>query len=175
MRCSCLHDHGHGSYEIIQRHCVQPEGLLYFCRLCAAWPVVAGLDQTSHVSECLAWCHDGADDICVNQCDLTASHSYPAQRIFKRKINFQTVRRCVSSIWLRWFDTVMKRPIRMTLLGTGILLFCLLPVRQLEMAIPDATSLPATIESRQAAERCSRFSIKTSLPLTSSSEERERG
>ncbi|NUU76578.1 MMPL family transporter [Paenibacillus xylanilyticus] len=91
--------------------------------------------------------------VLLNVTLLPAILSLYAHRIFKRKkqYSFSAPQR-KRSFWHRWFGTVMKQPVRMTMLGTGILLFCVLPVRQLEMAIPDATSLPARIESRQAAE-----------------------
>ncbi|MFS0856571.1 MMPL family transporter [Paenibacillus taichungensis] len=57
------------------------------------------------------------------------------------------------SIWSFWSGMIMKRPIRMALLGTGALLLFVLPVARLEIAIPDASSLPDRMESRQATEQ----------------------
>lgn len=56
-------------------------------------------------------------------------------------------------MWHIWSGMIMKRPVRMALLGTGALLLFVLPVAQLQMAIPDASSLPARMESRQTAEQ----------------------
>ncbi|MFE6073561.1 MMPL family transporter [Paenibacillus sp. NPDC057886] len=57
------------------------------------------------------------------------------------------------SIWVFWSGMIMKRPVRMALLGTGALLLFVLPVVRLEIAIPDASSLPDRMESRQATEQ----------------------
>lgn len=57
------------------------------------------------------------------------------------------------SAWQRWSGYVMKHPVRMALLGSGALLLCVLPVRHMELSVPDAASLPASAESRIAAER----------------------
>ncbi|WP_339851749.1 MMPL family transporter [Paenibacillus sp. FSL W7-1088] len=57
------------------------------------------------------------------------------------------------SIWAFWSGMIMKRPVRMALLGTGTLLIFVLPVTRLELAIPDASSLPDRMESRQATEQ----------------------
>ncbi|RAW16728.1 MMPL family transporter [Paenibacillus taichungensis] len=57
------------------------------------------------------------------------------------------------SIWSFWSGMIMKRPVRMALLGTGALLLFVLPVARLEIAIPDASSLPDRMESRQATEQ----------------------
>ncbi|KOY15061.1 MMPL family transporter [Paenibacillus xylanivorans] len=61
------------------------------------------------------------------------------------------------SIWSFWSGMIMKRPVRMALLGTGALLLFVLPVTRLKLAIPDASSLPARMESRQATEQLQRI------------------
>ncbi|MFC9708311.1 MMPL family transporter [Paenibacillus sp. NPDC056933] len=61
------------------------------------------------------------------------------------------------SFWSLWSGIIMKRPIRMTLLGTGALLLLVLPATRLELAIPDAASLPVRLESRQATEQLQRI------------------
>lgn len=61
------------------------------------------------------------------------------------------------SIWAVWSGMIMKRPVRMALLGTGALLLFVLPVTRLELAIPDASSLPARMESRQTTEQLQRI------------------
>lgn len=57
------------------------------------------------------------------------------------------------SFWHRWSAMVMKHPVWMGLAGTTLLLWCVFPVTRMELAVPDASSLPATMESRQAAEQ----------------------
>ncbi|PZT53143.1 MMPL family transporter [Paenibacillus silvae] len=57
------------------------------------------------------------------------------------------------SFWHRWSAMVMKHPVWMGLAGTTLLLCCVFPVTRMELAVPDASSLPATMESRQAAEQ----------------------
>ncbi|MFC5451181.1 MMPL family transporter [Paenibacillus aestuarii] len=47
---------------------------------------------------------------------------------------------------------VMRRPARMGLLATCLLICCLLPLNKMELAIPDATSLPQGYNSRLAFE-----------------------
>ncbi|WP_458126597.1 MMPL family transporter [Paenibacillus sp. Z3-2] len=81
---------------------------------------------------------------------LPALLSLSAVRVFKRKSVHPFPRR---SIWYNWSAMVMKRPVRMAIGGTVVLLLCVYPVTRLELAIPDASSLPARIESRQAAEQ----------------------
>ncbi|PYE50189.1 MMPL family transporter [Paenibacillus barcinonensis] len=60
------------------------------------------------------------------------------------------------SFWHRWSAMVMKHPVWMGLAGTTLLLWCVFPVIRMELAVPDASSLPATMESRQAAEQIQR-------------------
>ncbi|MBU5351282.1 MMPL family transporter [Paenibacillus barcinonensis] len=57
------------------------------------------------------------------------------------------------SFWHRWSAMVMKHPVWMGLAGTTLLLWCVFPVTRMELAVPDASSLPATMESRQASEQ----------------------
>lgn len=47
---------------------------------------------------------------------------------------------------------VMKRPFRMAFLASLVLIGCLLPLTQMKLAIPDASSLPQSYDSRTAAE-----------------------
>lgn len=47
---------------------------------------------------------------------------------------------------------VMKRPIRMSLFASLLLIGCLLPVSKMKVTIPDATSLPQSYDSRMAFE-----------------------
>ncbi|UQZ82275.1 Membrane protein YdfJ [Paenibacillus konkukensis] len=54
--------------------------------------------------------------------------------------------------WAGWSHYVMNRPVRMLLLSALLLFICLLPLRQMKLAIPDASSLPHGYESRKAAE-----------------------
>ncbi|BBH23808.1 transporter [Paenibacillus baekrokdamisoli] len=53
--------------------------------------------------------------------------------------------------WQKWAIFIMNRPILMAGLSSMILLGCLLPLARLQIAIPDATSLPSAYESRMAA------------------------
>ncbi|PAF32950.1 MMPL family transporter [Paenibacillus sp. 7516] len=150
------HDHGHSSYEIIQRTLRTAGRAVLFSAACVLLGLLSliWIRLPMFLSVSLGAMTVLMISVLINVTLLPAILTLYAEQIFKRKKHFsiRTPPR-KPSIWLKWFGTVMKRPIRMTLLGTGILLFCVLPVRQLEMAIPDATSLPATIESRQAAER----------------------
>ncbi|WP_145318181.1 MMPL family transporter [Paenibacillus xylanexedens] len=81
---------------------------------------------------------------------LPALLSLSAVRVFKRKSVHSIPRR---SIWYTWSAMVMKRPVRMAIGGTVALLLCVYPVTRLELSIPDASSLPERMESRQAAEQ----------------------
>ncbi|WP_340401696.1 MMPL family transporter [Paenibacillus sp. FSL H8-0079] len=81
---------------------------------------------------------------------LPALLSLSADRVFRRKSVHSLPR---ASIWHRWSAMVMKRPIRMAIGGTVLLLLCVYPVTRLELSIPDASSLPERMESRQAAEQ----------------------
>lgn len=60
------------------------------------------------------------------------------------------------SFWHRWSAMVMKRPIWMGITGTMLLLWCVYPVTRMELSVPDASSLPARMESRQANEQIQR-------------------
>ncbi|MFE5320692.1 MMPL family transporter [Paenibacillus sp. NPDC056579] len=57
-----------------------------------------------------------------------------------------------SNIWYTWSQYVMQRPVRMGLLALMILTGCFLPLSRMEVAIPDAQSLPKDYESRVAAQ-----------------------
>ncbi|MEK4661289.1 MMPL family transporter [Priestia sp. FSL H7-0729] len=81
---------------------------------------------------------------------LPALLSLSADRIFRRKVVHPLPRR---SVWHRWSAMVMKRPVSMAIGGTVVLLLCVYPVTRLELSVPDASSLPARMESRQAAEQ----------------------
>ncbi|MCM3172568.1 MMPL family transporter [Paenibacillus sp. MER 99-2] len=85
---------------------------------------------------------------------LPAILSLYANLIFKHiKISSSQLSDQGSSMWRRWSGAVMKRPIRMVIIGTVALLLCVLPVSKLDIAVPDATSLPIQTESRQAMEK----------------------
>ncbi|GIP32236.1 MMPL family transporter [Paenibacillus sp. J2TS4] len=56
-------------------------------------------------------------------------------------------------IWHALSAFVMRRPLRMALLAAGLLLVCLVPLARMNLAVPDAASLPQNYESRQAAEQ----------------------
>jgi RND superfamily putative drug exporter len=81
---------------------------------------------------------------------LPALLSLSAVRVFKRKSVHSLPRR---SVWYTWSAMVMKRPVRMAIGGTVVLLLCVYPVTRLELSIPDASSLPERMESRQATEQ----------------------
>ncbi|CAM4495445.1 MMPL family transporter [Paenibacillus xylanexedens] len=81
---------------------------------------------------------------------LPALLSLSADRVFRRKSVHWLPRR---SVWYRWSAMVMKRPVRMAIGGTAVLLLCVYPVTRLELSVPDASSLPERMESRQAAEQ----------------------
>ncbi|RPK30593.1 MMPL family transporter [Paenibacillus xylanexedens] len=81
---------------------------------------------------------------------LPALLSLSADRVFRRKLVHSLPRR---SVWHRWSAMVMKRPVSMAIGGTVVLLLCVYPVTRLELSVPDASSLPERMESRQAAEQ----------------------
>ncbi|WP_413409327.1 MMPL family transporter [Paenibacillus amylolyticus] len=81
---------------------------------------------------------------------LPALLSLSADRVFRRKLVHSLPRR---SVWHRWSAMVMKRPVSMAIGGTVVLLLCVYPVTRLELSVPDASSLPEKMESRQAAEQ----------------------
>ncbi|ANE48577.1 hypothetical protein SY83_22375 [Paenibacillus swuensis] len=57
-----------------------------------------------------------------------------------------------AGIW-RWSaHAVMRRPGTVIMFGSGLLLVCLLPLNDMRIAIPDASSLPSEYASRQAFE-----------------------
>jgi len=55
--------------------------------------------------------------------------------------------------WYSFAKFVMKRPVIMTLLGFSILLMGALPVSNIKLSIPDASSLPKDYETRTAYEK----------------------
>ncbi|MFD0675635.1 MULTISPECIES: MMPL family transporter [unclassified Paenibacillus] len=57
-----------------------------------------------------------------------------------------------TNIWYSIALFVMKRPVRMCLLASLLLISCLLPLSKMKLAIPDASSLPLGYDSRMAAE-----------------------
>ncbi|MEO2213582.1 MMPL family transporter [Paenibacillus amylolyticus] len=81
---------------------------------------------------------------------LPALLSLSANRVFRRNSVHSLPRR---SVWHRWSAMIMKRPVSMAIGGTVVLLLCVYPVTRLELSVPDASSLPARMESRQAAEQ----------------------
>jgi RND superfamily putative drug exporter len=56
------------------------------------------------------------------------------------------------NIWYSMSLYVMKRPIRMGLLASFLLIICILPLNKMKLAIPDAASLPQDYHSRMAFE-----------------------
>ena len=56
------------------------------------------------------------------------------------------------NFWYSLSLFVMKRPVRMTLLASLLLISWFLPVTKMKVAIPDATSLPQSYDSRLAFE-----------------------
>ncbi|MDR6716547.1 MMPL family transporter [Paenibacillus sp. 2003] len=80
---------------------------------------------------------------------LPALLSLSADRVFRQNSVHSLPR---GSVWHRWSAMVMKRPVSMAIGGTVVLLLCVYPVTRLELSVPDASSLPARMESRQAAE-----------------------
>ncbi|WP_338472880.1 MMPL family transporter [Niallia sp. XMNu-256] len=73
-------------------------------------------------------------------------HRINKAMILKRKDNDQS--------WWRNFATfVMKRPLVMSLATLAILTMAILPVKDMELEIPDASALPATSEARIAYEK----------------------
>jgi len=80
---------------------------------------------------------------------LPALLSLSADRVFRQNSVHSLPR---GSVWHRWSAMVMKRPVSMAIGGTVLLLLCVYPVTRLELSVPDASSLPARMESRQAAE-----------------------
>ncbi|MNI35643.1 Membrane protein YdfJ [compost metagenome] len=57
-----------------------------------------------------------------------------------------------TSLWTYLSAAVMKRPVKVGLLASLILFWFILPLGQMNLAIPDASSLSKAYESRQAAE-----------------------
>ncbi|MCT9852413.1 MMPL family transporter [Priestia megaterium] len=55
--------------------------------------------------------------------------------------------------WYSFAKFVMKRPVIMTLLGFSILLMGVIPVSNIKLSIPDASSLPKDYETRTAYEK----------------------
>lgn len=54
--------------------------------------------------------------------------------------------------WHALTRSVMKRPVRMSLFASLLLISCFLPVTKMKVEIPDATSLPQSYDSRIASE-----------------------
>ncbi|GAB6989326.1 MMPL family transporter [Paenibacillus pini] len=68
--------------------------------------------------------------------------------------------------WLQWSSFVMRKPLRMTFFSSMLIVLCVIPVRNLETSIPDASSLPRAYESRWAANTYhSQFESKTSSSI----------
>lgn len=56
------------------------------------------------------------------------------------------------TLWHRWASFVMRRPVIMSLLASLLLASMLMPLNKLEIAIPDASSLPQHYASRIASQ-----------------------
>lgn len=67
--------------------------------------------------------------------------------------------------WYRVSAYVMKRPVRMALIAAGFLICCFIPLTRLNLAVPDASSLPKHFESRQTAEAFDRYFAKGTSQL----------
>ena len=94
---------------------------------------------------------------------LPAILSLNANRLFARLLSTSSIsnqrttdKRVESNFWHRWSAMVMKRPVWMGLAGTTLLLWCVFPVTRMDLSVPDASSLPARMESRQASEQIER-------------------
>ncbi|OBZ07683.1 efflux RND transporter permease subunit [Bacillus sp. FJAT-26390] len=68
------------------------------------------------------------------------------------------------AVWNGVVHFVMRRPAAIGLLAGGVLIVCLLPLSSMKVAIPDASSLPQSYDSRTAAET---YRTHFELPSTS--------
>ncbi|WP_434751446.1 MMPL family transporter [Paenibacillus amylolyticus] len=95
---------------------------------------------------------------------LPAILSLNTKRVFARRLVSQSGisgqrvkdKRVDRSFWHRWSTMIMKRPVWMGLAGTTLLLWCVFPVTRMDLSVPDVSSLPARMESRQASEQIQR-------------------
>ncbi|MEC0127384.1 MMPL family transporter [Paenibacillus pabuli] len=94
---------------------------------------------------------------------LPAILSLSANRVFARLLSTSSIsdqraldNRLERSFWHRWSEMVMKRPVWMGIAGSTLLLWCMFPVTRMELSVPDASSLPVRMESRQASEQIKR-------------------
>jgi RND superfamily putative drug exporter len=99
----------------------------------------------------------------LNMTLLPSVLSLGARRIFGEELTNASAseqsadhNRLERSFWHRWSAMIMRRPVWMGLTGTMILLWCVSPVARMELSVPDASSLPSRMESRQAAEQLQR-------------------
>lgn len=92
------HDHGHGSYEIIQRTLRTAGRAVLFSAACVLLGLLSlvWIRLPMFLSVSLGAMTVLMISVLINVTLLPAILTLYAQRIFKRKINFQTVRRCVS-------------------------------------------------------------------------------
>ncbi|MEI5906681.1 MMPL family transporter [Bacillus spongiae] len=60
------------------------------------------------------------------------------------------VKEGTSSVWEKFANLVMKRPVIMSIMSLAILLVALIPLRDMNLAIETTDSLPTTYESRKA-------------------------
>ncbi|CAN7406215.1 MMPL family transporter [Paenibacillus sp. LjRoot153] len=74
---------------------------------------------------------------------------WPAIRAERRPLYTTKSRR---NIWFGIARFVMRRPVHMSLLAACILMCCFLPLTKMQVAIPNATSLPEGYASREAFE-----------------------
>jgi len=70
-----------------------------------------------------------------------------------------------TTVWHAWARYVMKRPVRMGLLASFLLIGCFLPLSKMKVAIPDAASLPPGYASRVAAEAYQAHFVSPSASL----------
>lgn len=66
--------------------------------------------------------------------------------------SYSQARQRNQGFWHSAFLYIMNRPVRMALLAACLLVCCILPLHKMELAIPNATSLPQDYQSRQAFE-----------------------
>jgi RND superfamily putative drug exporter len=88
---------------------------------------------------------------------------WPALRAKSKRLS----RGEAGGIWYSLSLYVIRRPVRMGLLASFLLILCLLPLHKMTFTVPDATSLPQHYPSRIAFEAYqTHFSSRTSSPVT---------
>jgi RND superfamily putative drug exporter len=83
----------------------------------------------------------------------TANKPYSTLRAHRGRVTVPYVSNYQkTSFWYSMSLYMMKRPMRMIMLASLLLIGCFLPLSKMKLAIPDAASLPLGYESRQAYE-----------------------